>query len=414
MNELMALITQDIADHGPMTFARFMALALYHPTLGYYNGGSQGREPLGWNGDYFTSGDVHPLWGWVLARQLYQMWELLGCPARFDVVEPGAGRGLLARETWRYALERAPDWGVALHYTLVDRSAPDAPLRQARERRLLADLHILGVPAEGVRWAATLEEAAPGGLITGCVVSNELVDALPVHIVEHRGGALWEVYVGLDEQTGALAEVLGPPSSPEVSGYLDTYRVPWRRYPDGWRAEVCLDAIPWTRTVAAILRRGFALTIDYGDTARRLYTMERRRGTLAVYARHQMGARPLAHPGSQDLTAHVNFTALVEAGRAGGLRLAGLTTQGEFLRRLGVVEEMEALGARLYPAADTERHTDRGQADHLRRMSLRGAVSTLLNPHGLGGFRVLAQQRGVPGAGRALQGFVRQLHGTAP
>jgi SAM-dependent MidA family methyltransferase len=185
-----------------------------------------------------------------------------------------------------------------------------------------------------------------------------------------------------------------------------------RRYPDGWRAEICLDALPWMREIAGILRRGFVLTIDYGDTARRLYTPDRRRGTLAVYARHQMGARPLAQPGSQDVTAHVNFTALVAAGRASGLRLAGLTTQGELLRRLGLVDEMEALGARLFPAADTERHTDRGQADHLRRMSLRGAVSTLLNPHGLGGFRVLAQQRGVPGAGRVLQGFVRQLHGS--
>ncbi|HLJ80191.1 MAG TPA: SAM-dependent methyltransferase [Ktedonobacterales bacterium] len=414
MTDLTSILADDIAHNGSMTFARFMAVALYHPTLGYYNGGGQGREPLGWSGDYFTSGDVHPLWGWALARQLHQMWELLGHPARFDVIEPGAGRGLLARETWRYALARAPEWAAALRYTLVDRSAPDSPLRQARERRLLADLAALAIPDGGIRWANTLADAIPDGPITGCVVANELVDALPVHIVEHCGGALREVYVTLDEQTGALAEVLGPPSAPEVASYLNTYRIPWRRYPDGWRAEVCVEAIAWMREVAAILRRGFTLTIDYGDTARRLYTPERWRGTLAVYARHQMGERPLARPGGQDLTAHVNFTALVEAGRAGGLRLAGLTTQGELLRRLGIVEEMEAIGTRLYPAADTERHTDRGQADYLRRMSLRGAVSTLLDPRGLGGFRVLTQQRGVPGASRALTGFVRQLHGAAP
>src|SRR5262249_18716122 len=155
----------------------------------------------------------------------------------------------------------------------------------------------------------------------------------------------------------------------------------------------------------AIIRRGFALTIDYGDTARGLYTRDRRRGTLAVYTRHALGDRPLANPGAQDLTAHVNFTALVEAGREAGLRLAGLTTQAEFLGRLGIREEEEALGQRLFPAADTERHTDRGQADYLRRRTLHGAVSTLLNPYGLGGFRVLVQQRGVPGAGRLLLGL---------
>lgn len=413
MTDLTAIIADDITRYGPMTFARFMALALYHPTLGYYNGGGQGREPIGWSGDYFTSGDVHPLWGWALARQLHQMWELLGRPTRFDVVEPGAGRGLLARETWRYALARTPEWAAALRYTLVDRSAPDSPLCQARERRLLNELSALAIPDGGIRWADTLADAASDGTITGCVVANELVDALPVHIVEHSGGELREVYVTLDERTGALAEVLGPPSTPEIAGYLDAYRIPWRRYPDGWRAEICLEAIAWMREVAVILRRGFTLIIDYGDIARRLYTPERRRGTLAVYARHQMGERPLARPGGRDLTAHVNFTALIEAGRTGGLRLAGLTTQSELMRRLGVVEEMEALGARLYPAADTERHTDRGQADLLRRMSLRGAVSTLLDSRGLGGFRVLAQQRGVPGAGRVLTGFVRQLHGAA-
>ncbi|MGH2517564.1 MAG: class I SAM-dependent methyltransferase [Ktedonobacterales bacterium] len=414
MTDLTAIIADDIARSGPMTFARFMALALYHPTLGYYNGGGQGREPLGWSGDYFTSGDLHPLWGWALARQLHQMWELLSRPARFDVVEPGAGRGLLARETWRYALERAPEWASALHYTLVDRSAPAAPLRQARARRLANDLAALPIPDGRVCWANSLADVAAGSPITGCIISNELVDALPVHIVAVHAGILHEVYVTLDEQTGALVESLGPPSAPEVAGYLDTYRIPWRGYPDGWRAEICLDAIAWMREVAAIPRRGFVLTIDYGDTARRLYTPERQHGTLAVYTGHQMGVRPLAQPGSQDLTAHVNFTALIEAGRAGGLRMAGLTTQGELLRRLGILEEMETLGTRLYPAADTERHTDRGQADHLRRMSLRGAISALLNPHGLGGFRVLAQHRGVPGAGRALQGFVRQLHGNTP
>lgn len=409
-NALEALIRDEIAREGPITFARFMALALYHPTLGYYSGGGEGREPVGWSGDYFTSGDVHPLWGWCIARQLHEMWELLGRPHPFYVVEPGAGRGLLARDVWAYAVERAPEWGAALRYTLVEHAPPGSPLRAAREAQLAADLAALGAPASATRWVAALDEAVPPGAV-GCVVANELVDALPVHIVEARDGVLSEVYV--DATPARLVERLGSLSRPELAGYLDHYRVLWRRYPAGWRAECCLEAPAWMRAAAGLFARGFVLTLDYGDTARRLYTPHRRRGTLMAYARHQLGERPLAHPGQQDLTAHVNFTALVEAGRAAGLRTAGFTTQRDFLERLGIRAEAEARAARLYPHADSERHTDRGQADHLRRAALRAAVATLLNPEGLGGFRVLVQHRGVPHVARRLTGL-RPLSAAAP
>lgn len=400
-----AVLAEEIARQGPIPFARFMALALYHPALGYYTGGGQGREPLGWEGDFFTSGDLHPLWGWSVARQLHQIWELLGKPVRFDVVEPGAGRGLLARETWRYALARAPEWAAALRYTLVDQAPAESSLRQQRERWLNERLAAFEAPEAIVRWVNDLAEVTRDGLITGCVVSNELVDALPVHVVQVEGGVLREVYVDMDPTSRRLVEVLGALSSPELADYLDSFAIPWRSYPDGWRAEICLEAIPWVRACADVLKRGFLLTIDYGDTARRLYTRDRRQGTLAVYAHHHVGERPLAQPGQQDLTAHVNFSALVAAGRERGVRLVGMTTQEAFLRRLGIVEEMDSLAAKLFPAADSERMTTRGQADYLRRASLRNAVATLLTPHGLGGFRVLAQHKGVPGARSRLLGF---------
>ncbi|HEU5439068.1 MAG TPA: class I SAM-dependent methyltransferase, partial [Ktedonobacterales bacterium] len=288
--------------------------------------------------------------------------------------------------------------------TLIDQAAPDSPLRRAREQRLRIELAALGVPPEAVRWLDDPHEIPPGALV-GCVVSNELVDALPVHLVEKRDGALAEVYVAVDERTGQLVERLDEPSSQAVSGYLDAYHIPWRGYADGWRAEVRLAAEPWLRDTTAPLSHGYVLTIDYGDTARGLYTRDRRRGTLAAYSRHQLAERPLAQPGHQDLTAHVNFTALIASGRLLGLRLAGLTTQADFLKRLGVRAEAEALAQQLYPAAETERHTDRGQADYLRKRTLLGAVATLLNPHGLGGFRVLIQQRGAPGTSRRLFGL---------
>ncbi|HEX9038717.1 MAG TPA: SAM-dependent methyltransferase [Ktedonobacterales bacterium] len=418
---LEALLRAEIRQAGPLSFARFMELALYHPHLGYYAGGGAGREPVGWAGDFVTSGDLSPLWGWAIARQLQQMWELLGRPTSFEVVEPGAGRGLLAASVWRYALALDPAWAAALRYTLLDRAPAGSALRAARERRLAAELAAIPVPEGGVRWLDHLAAATEGGAraITGCIVSNELVDALPVHVVEVRGGQLYEVYVTLADDTAnsgragragagpgaALVEALGPPSSARVAAYLDRYGVPWRGYPEGWRAEVGLAAEDWIEAVAAALGRGFVLTIDYGATARRLYTRARRRGTLLGYARHRVSAQPLTAPGAQDLTAHVNFSALARAGRAQGLRVAGLTTQAALLEALGVRAEVEALSARYFPHADSARSTDRGQAEYLRRASLRAAVASLLDPQGLGGFHVLVQRRGVRGPGRALLGL---------
>jgi SAM-dependent MidA family methyltransferase len=411
VRELSQMLADDIMSNGPITFAHFMAAALYHPTLGYYAGGGAGREPVGWEGDYFTSGDLHPLWGESIARQLRQMWELMGCPARFDVVEPGAGRGLLARDVWGWASREAPDFAAALHYTLADRAPKGSPLRAARETRLANELARLNQPSGAVRWADDLTDALPAdginGIngITGCIVSNELADALPVHIVEQRKGALLEIYVDVDADTGRFVEWAGPPSTPEVATYLDDYGIPWRGFPEGWRAEVCLEARDWMRRIAAGVQRGFVLTIDYGDTARRLYTRDRRRGTLAVYSQHQFGERPLAHPGAQDLTAHVNFSALIQTGRENGLRLAGLTTQAAFLTALGFREQMTALSVQHMPAIGRDGIAIDSQLDYLRRISQRNALNVLLNPAGLGGFKALIQQRGVPGASRALMGL---------
>jgi SAM-dependent MidA family methyltransferase len=401
MNELGEIIREEIRARGPMTFARYMELALYHPALGYYAGGAERREPLGWSGDYFTSGDVSPLWGWALARQLRQMWELLGRPEPFAVVEPGGGRGLLARDVWRYASSEDQEWARALRYVLLDRTPEGSALRVARQERIERELARLKAPEGTVRWAASWDEAAPEP-ITGCIVSNELFDALPVHVVEARGGELLEVYVAVDAQTGPLMEERGAPSSDAVASYVDEYLIPWREYGDGWRAEVCLAAGHELGEMASRLARGFLLTVDYGATARRLYTRERRRGTLAVYARHHFLEQPLEEPGERDITAHVNFSALARAGSAAGVCVAGYTTQAAFLTRLGVREEITARGARLYPAAETERQTDRGQADLLRRRSFEAAASVLFDARGLGGFRVLTQAKGVEYAQRGL------------
>ncbi len=217
-----------------------------------------------------------------------------------------------------------------------------------------------------------------------------MIDAFPVHLVETRGGRLYELFVV--ERDGRLIEQPGEPSSEEVAGYLDRFKVPWRSFGDGWRAEINLRALEWMRGVAARLAPGgFVLTIDYGDLARKLYTRQRRRGTLLCYFHHMTNEEPLARPGRQDMTAHVNFSALIEEGRRVGLRRSRFTTQREFLLGWGIGEDVEALRRSQFGAAETARHTDQGQTALLRLVSLRNAVSALLDPGGLGGFRVLIQ-----------------------
>ncbi|HLY30811.1 MAG TPA: class I SAM-dependent methyltransferase, partial [Ktedonobacterales bacterium] len=270
------------------------------------------------------------------------------------------------------------------------------PLRRAREQALAARLAQIGAPADGARWADTLADATtPGGLV-GAVIANEVADALPTHRIVKQGDDLLELYVTVDAQ-GRFAEQAAPASTPALLDYLDRYAIPWQAYPDGWRAEVCLAAEAWMRELASHLARGALMIIDYGEAARRLYSRDRRHGTLIAYRQHRVVEQPLALPGQQDLTAHVNFSALVKPGRAEGLRLVELCTQAHLLTRLGIQAEVETLATRLYPYADSERHTSRGQLDYLRRASLRNAVKVLLDPEGLGGFHALTMHRGLPG-----------------
>ena len=356
---LEALIRERIRAAGAISFAEYMDLALYHPQFGYY---TSGAPKVGWTGDFFTSAHLHPLFGACLARQLLQMWQALKRPQPFLVEEEGAAQGLLAQHIASAASQATPEMAEALRYQTVEigqRAAGDAA-------------------------------AAPH-----VILSNELIDAFPAHVVESFQGALLEVYVV--EREGKLIERMGQPSSERLVAYLDRFHVDWRRFgsQQPWRAEINLRVLDWTsQTAKRLAPGGFVLTIDYGDTARRLYTSRRRRGTLLCYYRHSTNEEPLARPGQQDITAHVNFSALIEEGRAAGLRRSRFTTQREFLLGWGIREEVETLRTTRYAAADTERHTDQGQADLLRYYSQRNAVNALLDPKGLGGFRVLIQRKG--------------------
>jgi len=359
---LEAIILERVRAAGRLTFAEYMDLALYHPQLGYY---TSGAPKVGLAVDFFTSARLHPLFGACLARQIIRLWNRLGCPQPFVVVEEGAAQGLLATHIEEAIKQMAPGLADVLRYYRVD-------------------IGQLALPGAIVNKAASPH----------VVLSNELIDAFPVHLVESYADQLREVYVV--EREGRLAEELDAPSSDAVACYLDQYRIEWRAFgrERPWRAEVNLRALEWIRDTASRLARGgYVLTIDYGDTARRLYINRRRRGTLLCYFRHNTNEEPLARPGQQDITAHVNFTALIDEGRRAGLRRSRFTTQRDFLLGWGIRELGEDLRISRFAAADTARHTDQGQADLLRYLSLRNAVTALLDPDGLGGYRVLLQHK---------------------
>ncbi len=371
-NPLQQLIIERIQREGPISFAEYMRMALYEPGYGYY---VTGTAKMGWEGDYFTSTDVSTLFANCMGRQLYAMWEKLKRPPEFLIVEEGAGRGHLAEGVQAWAQREAPDFLSVLDYRVEDICSGQDVLRLS--------------PPEGCsRGEDGGGTESPNPSV---ILSNELIDAFPVHIVEVRDGQLYEVYV--DEQDGRLYEVLSEPSMPEVAGYLDTFKVPWQTFGDGWRAEINLDALRWMERTAQLVRKGFILTIDYGDKARDLYTRYQRRGTLTCYFQHQVSERPLARPGAQDITAHVNFTALTHEARRQGLRVSKFTTQRAWLESLGIREQLEQRRLQEFAEADTARATDRGQVALLRWHDLRQRAAVLTDPYGMGNFKVLILRR---------------------
>lgn len=357
--QVFALIRDEIARRGPITFARLMDLALYAPGAGYY---MRDAERIGARGDYYTSSNLAPVFGELIAKQLVEMAGILG-EGPVTIIEQGAGRGVLAFDVLQSLtqIQGLPPWT----YLIVEKS----PVMIAQQRRLLAPL----IPSGRVGWA----DALPTSPVDGCVVSNELVDAFPVHRVIWREGGLREIFV--DAAGEGFVERFDVPSTSALAAHLDRLGV---TLVEGQQAEINLAAIDWMRAVGGALRRGFAVTIDYGYPADELYDPLRRRGTVLAYHQHRASEALYERLGRQDLTAHVDFTTLAWAGRDAGLEVVGFTDQTRFLLGLGVHETAE----RLLAAATEEAERERTLA------GIRG----LLDPQDMGRlFKVLVQSKGV-------------------
>jgi SAM-dependent MidA family methyltransferase len=358
---LAEILARQIRDGGPITFAKYMAACLYHPQFGYYTGTGGGR------GDYFTSPEVHPIFGRLLAFQFQEMWRLLGSPADFLLVEAGAGNGELASQILDYAAAaRFPDFYRSLQYIAVEVSLPRRELAAARLQQHIA------------AGRAVLRAEIPPEIPVGCVFSNELLDALPVHVVHQQGGALREVFVGCDSD-GDFVEMLGKISDPAIRDYFAAQNVV---FVSDQRAEAGLAAANWLAEAAARLGRGFILTIDYGYEAAELYGPRHLAGTLLAYRSHRTEENLFAAPGEQDLTTHVNFTALDLWGRPSGLQRTGLVFQSQFLLALARANDFHGL--------------EDSSMNDAQRFQARHDFTSLIHPDGMGEtFSVLIQHKGI-------------------
>jgi SAM-dependent MidA family methyltransferase len=358
--KLHKILLDKIQAQGDMTFADFMADCLYHPEYGYY---ISKRNRIGKQGDFFTSSSVHALFGGLIARQLMEMAQILG-DEPFTVVEQGAGEGHLAKDVLDALQVEAPELYSRIRYRLVEVS-PDNRQRQSKQ---------LSDHSGCVEWCAE-DELEP---FTGCCLSNELIDAFAVHVVEKRDGQLKEVYV--TRKGDVLGEIIGPLSTDAIAKHFDWLGVD---ICEGNRGEVNLAAVNWMHRVASKLQRGFVLTVDYGYPAEELYAPFRRNGTVMCYHKHAATEDPYQMVGEQDITAHVDFTALQKAGLEAGLETLFFKEQYRFLMALGFVEKLMELQSQI--------------ENPNKALALRMTLKNLIMPdEGMGStFKVLIQGKGV-------------------
>ncbi|MGA1621239.1 MAG: class I SAM-dependent methyltransferase [Synechocystis sp.] len=372
-----------------MTFAEFMAWVLYQPEFGYYSGG---QVDIGMRGDFVTAIALGPDFGELLTQQFVEMWQRLGEPDTFTLLELGAGTGAFAKTVLDYAAQHYPDFYQALSYQIIEESAA---LRQ-RQRRLLTPQQETG----HIQWL-TWADITPHSL-TGCCFSNEFFDALPVHRVGIKGGTLKEQYIEATES--GLQSVWDDLSTPDLVDYFTSFglQLTCPPYAEGYETEVNLHAQVVLEKISRVLHQGWVLSVDYGHPAGKYYHPQRSGGTLQCYFQQRHHNNPFVNLGEQDLTAHVNFTALELWGERLGLQRLDFSQQAPFLMNLGLGDRLLALSS--------------GQYDLNEIFSRRALLHQLIDPTGLGKFGVLLQGKNLSKkvTESPLQGFRPPITASNP
>ncbi|MEA5470539.1 class I SAM-dependent methyltransferase, partial [Spirulina sp. 06S082] len=324
----------------------------------------------GKRGDFVTSPSLSSDFAELLGEQFLQMWEILGKPQEFSLLEMGAGEGDLACDLLNYLQSRHPDYFTTLQYNIIEQS-PSLIARQKEKLQNFIDNN------NKICWRSWSE--IEDNSQVGCFFSNELVDAFPVHSVTINEGKLQEVYITLKE--GKLTEAIGELSTQKLKEYfrLIDIDILGQDYREGYRSEVNLAALEWIEQVNNKLNSGYLLTIDYGYSAQRYYNPQRYQGTIKCYYQHRHHDDPYANLGYQDITAHVDFTALERQGKNLGLEEVGLTQQGLFLMALGLGDRLSELST--------------GKFNLTEVLKRREVLHQLIDPAGLGKFNVLIQSK---------------------
>lgn len=346
-----------------------MELALYDNDYGYYMTQAVAqdqplRERISWKGDFYTAPELSPILAKAVVHQVLEIDAQLGHTTPFVFVEMGCGNGTFAADFLQHCGVIAPDLLNRLSYVLVERSPHLQSLQQSRIRE------VMGNWGDGqLFWVSTVSDLDQKFVI-GVLFSNELVDAFPVHRVRFHNQRLQELFI--DYAEGKFVERLGPLSSPKLQEYVHRYGIDLQ---EGQTSELHVAAEEWMTQVARVFQQGVMITIDYGHTGSDYYAADRNDGTLICYYQHAVSTNPYIRVGEQDMTAHVNFSALAKAGKECGLLPVGFTTLANWLMGLGVEEMVE----------DQDPESEEIQA-----------LSQLLRPHGMGNtFKVLVQQKGI-------------------
>ena len=368
---LYKIVSENIfaSKQSRISFAEYQNIVLYNPDYGYYG---SGNVDIGSKGDFFTSSSLGADFGHLLAVQLEELWNKLEKPKNFSIVEMGAGNGNLANDILGYWKETNHEILPNLNYIIIEKSLPLISQQQKR----LNEFNDLNITWKD--WADI-----PDSSIIGCCFSNELFDAFPVHRITVQGDQIQEIYLTIKD--GQIQEIIDDPSTAEINDYFQLIGIEFNNqdYPQDYRTEINLAAINYLKTINCKLRQGYILTIDYGYPAPKYYHPQRSQGTLQCYYQHRRHNNPYLNLGYQDITTHIDFTALENLGIKQGWSSIGFTKQALWLMGLGLGDKLSELSSGKYNAMEVIKKRD--------------ALHQLINPMGLGGFGVLIQGKELTG-----------------
>jgi SAM-dependent MidA family methyltransferase len=378
---LIDLIREHIRANGPVSFAWFMEQALYHPRFGYY---ASGRCQIGRRGDYFTNVSVGSLFGRLLAAQFVEIWTTLGKPDHFTIVEQGVHHGEFAADVLESIREKSPELFSALRYRIVE----PFEVLQDRQTQKLSQF------GDKIEWRDSIDALEP---FVGIHFSNELFDAMPVHLIVSTPDGWQEKFVSVEDDRFVFVEqpIVDPALKTQLKKVEAASRRLWEETRQdaastlpaqaaGYITEVNLATLGWIDALSAKLARGYLLAFDYGYSREEFYAAHRRGGTLQIRAQHHFLNSPFDAIGDSDISAHVEWTSVAERAETSGLRVAGFTDQHHFLT--GLISESLELSENVDPKR-------------------KRALQTLIHPEMLGRrFQVLALARNVDSA-IALSGF---------